>query len=187
MLTFLVLGNPGAEYENTRHNAGRVVFNALFSHWGLPGLVSSAKYGGLMSEGVISDQEIRILYPSTYMNNSGEVAAKVVEADVSRELVVVYDDVDIPLGEAKLSFGRGAGGHNGLSSVIDRVGSKEFWRIRIGIAPKSLFGKTVRPNGDKLQRYVMGQLSKREQEKLQNTKDEILTMVEQVLKEVSDK
>lgn len=182
MLTFVVLGNPGDEYKETRHNAGRLVFDMVLESLHLPNLVTSAKYGGLVSEGMLEGQEVRVLYPGTFMNHSGEVVKKVVEVDEVDKLVVVYDDVDIALGECKLSFDRGAGGHNGLTSVIEQLNSREFWRIRVGIAPQNAEGEAVRPTGDKLERYVMGHFSKRELERLLECQTAVVDMVRQLAK-----
>lgn len=167
MYTIAVLGNPGPEYEQTRHNSGRVVLREVIKHLGLPVLVNSSRFGGRISEGNISGQEVVIFFPDTYMNESGKAIKKAVGEDEVRNLIVVYDEVDLPFGEFKVSVSRGDAGHNGIKNVIAALGTKDFTRIRIGIAPKTLFGKVVRPRGDKLARYVLGKLSKKETAQLE--------------------
>ncbi len=140
------LGNPGEKYKNTRHNIGWTVLDYFIENEGLPGLVDSAKYAGSMSTGVVNGQEVTILYPNTFMNKSGSAVRKLVPKEEAEKLVVVYDDVDLPVGDIKVSVGRGAGGHNGVASIIESLGSKDFVRVRVGIAPVSFWtGKAGRP------------------------------------------
>lgn len=126
------LGNPGAEYEKTRHNAGALALQYAartfkFSDW-----ESAKKYESLASEGKIGDEKILFLRPQTFMNNSG----KAVRGLNPKNITVIHDDVDLPLGSIKISFGRGSGGHNGVESIIRALKTREFARIRIGVAPK---------------------------------------------------
>jgi len=183
MYTILGLGNPGDEYANTRHNAGRVVLEEVMKSWGWGKMFHSSELGGEMSEGAISGASARVLFPDTYMNHSGRVAKKVGKDG----LIVVYDEVDLPFGEFKLSFGRGAGGHNGLKSVIDELGTPEFLRIRIGIAPKNWLGRIIRPRGDKLADYVLGELTRRERSKLEEVSKEVAKALESLVKEGKEK
>ena len=156
------LGNPGTEYENTRHNVGWMALDSFIEEAGLPSLHNSAKYAGGVSEGVLAGQEVVLLYPNTFMNKSGSAVKKLVPKGQESLLTVVYDDVDIPLGEIKVSVGRGDGGHNGIKSIVSSLGTKEFVRVRIGIAPKSFFGKIKRPKGDRLPKHVLGDFKKKE-------------------------
>jgi len=183
MHTLLGLGNPGSEYENTRHNAGRIVLNEVMKIWGWGRMFRSAELGGEMSEGAISGASARVLFPDTYMNHSGRVAKKVgVEG-----LIVVYDEVDLPFGEFKLSYSRGAGGHNGLKSVIDELGTPDFLRVRVGVAQRNWFGRVVRPRGDRLADYVLGELTKKERSKLEEVAKEVSKALESVVKEGREK
>ena len=138
----------------------------------LPQPIESTRHAGRISVGVIAGAEVTLLYPSTQMNHSGAAVKKSLMNDKSdaSQLIVIYDDIDLPGGSLKLSLGRGAGGHNGLQSVIDSLGTKDFKRIRIGIAGRSLFsGKARRPKGAAVTRYVLGALSQREQTALKPT------------------
>ncbi len=164
----VALGNPGDEYATTRHNVGWLVTNVFLREAAFPALVSSRKYAGQVSEGQIGGEAVTVLYPETFMNKSGSAAIKLVPKAEAAALIAVYDDVDLALGEVKISFGRGDGGHNGVKSLINSLGTKDFVRVRVGISPVSLFTrKTKRPVGDKLQRYVMGHFTKRELEKVE--------------------
>ena len=127
------LGNPGAEYEKTRHNAGALaLFYAAkkfkFSDWG-----PAKKYESLASEGKVADKKMLFLFPQTFMNNSGKAARGM----NPKNLTVIHDDVDLPLGSIKISFGRGSGGHNGIESIIRALKTRNFTRIRIGVAPRT--------------------------------------------------
>jgi len=176
------LGNPGTEYSNTRHNVGWVALDYLIDTVGLPSHFASSKYAGRVSEGMLGAKEVTFLYPDTFMNKSGSAVQKLVPKGQSEDLIVVYDDVDIPVGEIKVSFGRGDGGHNGIKSIVSSLGTKDFARVRIGIAPKSFFGKTKRPKGDRLPKHVLGDFKKREQndleEGLQKAKEAIELIVQ---------
>lgn len=183
MFTIAVLGNPGPEYERTRHNAGRVVLREVMRRLNLPNLINSSRWGGRISEGSIGGNDVTVFYPDTYMNESGKALKRVLSEEDVQKLIVVYDEVDLPLGEFKVSHGGRDAGHNGLKSIIASLGTKDFTRVRIGIAPKTLFGKTVRPQGEKLSRYVLGKMSNKEVSKL----EDLVPEVTEVLEELVDK
>ncbi len=178
MHTIVALGNPGAEYELTRHNAGRLVMTEVVKSWDWGESFRSVKLSGEVFEGVVSGKEARVVFPDTYMNHSGRAVKKVLDNTDLGSLMIVYDDVDLPFGEFKLSFNRGAGGHNGLQSVIDELGTLEFSRARVGIAPVNWFGQMVRPQGDKLSDYVLGNLTNREAAKLRSVASSVKLALE---------
>jgi len=154
MYTIVGLGNPDNEYELTRHNAGRIVLREIFQ-------LSSLRLGRI-EQVSIGNKTVGILFPSSYMNESGRDVRKLVSREDVNHMMVVYDDIDLPLGEFKLSFGRGDGGHNGLSSIIAAVDTKDFIRVRVGIAKRNFWGRLLRPQGEELSRYVLGRLSSSE-------------------------
>lgn len=133
---FLVvgLGNPGPRYENTRHNVGAWVLDQLWEHLGAG---SQRAHGCLMGSATYRGQEILLLRPGTYMNRSGHAVARFLEArlpgaDPGR-ILVIHDDLDLPVGRGRVKLGGGAGGHRGVRSVMECLGTDAFGRIRVGI------------------------------------------------------
>ncbi len=128
------LGNPGAEYASTPHSVGFEVADAVVRAMGASWTAKSS-FRGEIAAGVFAGSRVTVLKPSTYMNLSGDSVAPVLRysnASVA-DLIVVSDDIDLPVGRMRLRVGGSAGGHNGLKSVIERVGSPEFVRLRIGV------------------------------------------------------
>lgn len=161
------LGNPGEKYTNTRHNVGFMVLAHVQRKLHFPEFHESRAHSGAESVGVLRDKEVTLLMPETFMNASGSAVRKLVHKGAEEQLCVIYDDIDLPIGEIKISKGRGDGGHNGIKSVIESLGTKEFVRVRVGIAQKSMWsGKPVRPKGEALAKYVLHAFSKKEIEKL---------------------
>ncbi len=180
----VALGNPGEEYIGTRHNIGWAVADAFVAEFGLTSPVSSPKYQGLYSYGSIGKEEVNLLYPTTFMNNSGRAVKKLVPADKLSQLIVLHDDVDMPLGEIKISISRGAGGHNGVKSIIAELGSNEFLRIRIGVAQKSFFtSKVKRPTGDKLPRFVLAKFTRTEEKTVKKIEKLVAEAILLIVKE----
>jgi len=178
------LGNPGENYERTRHNVGWMVLDAFIDDTGLPDPHPSSQYVGRVSEGVIEGEEVTVLYPDTFMNKSGSAVVKLVSKEQVGQLVVIYDDVDLPLGDMKVSKGRGDGGHNGIKSIIEKLGSKDFVRVRVGISPRSFWTKEMkRPKGEKLPRYVLGAFTKREQKEVHEVGKRVTECIRVILKE----
>jgi PTH1 family peptidyl-tRNA hydrolase len=178
------LGNPGSEYAHTRHNVGFSLIERFVEREGLPSLHESSKHNGMISEGVFEGEEVTVFLPSTFMNVSGSAVKRFVLKEDIANMLVVYDDIDLPLGEYKVSFGRGDGGHNGVKSIIDGLGSKDFARLRVGIGKKSLWtGGLVRPKGEALAKYVLGSFSAKEQKVLEAVSDRFSEMVKVFVRE----
>lgn len=131
------LGNPGAKYDGTRHNIGFVVLDELARSWQIP-LVENKKFQGLFGEGTIGGKKIRLLKPLTYMNNSGQSIRAVLDwyKLEAASVMVVYDDMDLPVGRLRLRTNGSAGGQNGMKSAIAHLGTQSFPRLRIGIGSK---------------------------------------------------
>ena len=163
------LGNPGSEYENTRHNAGRIVVNQIAKK--------------------LEDKKIKFITPDTFMNNSGKEVIKFVKSKKDlKDLVVIYDDIDLPLGKIKISFNRSSGGHNGLASIIKHVKSEEFLRIRIGITPSTPTGKLKKPKGEKaVLNFLLGEFKKSELDEIKKISKKVSEAVEMFYKEGMDK
>jgi len=179
------LGNPGDRYTNTRHNVGWLAMDHIISARSIPGLIADKKLSGRSTEGMVGDEPVAILYPDTFMNNSGSAVVKFVPKSEVADLIVLHDDIDLPFGEIKVSKGRGGGGNNGVSSIIQKLGSKDFVRIRIGIAPKSFWtGKMKRPaGGGPLERFVLKPFSSSERKQLPELFSTIDAAVEVVVKQ----
>lgn len=170
--TLVLLGNPGEKYAHTRHNIARILFEHIRSD----------------VESLTLDPEcfstVETLVPDTFMNESGKAVAEFLRYHEGREIVVLYDDKDLPIGTMRISFGRGDGGHNGVKSIIDSLGNKDFIRIRIGIAPKGVDGKEVMPpHGDAVQGYVMGKIRDDEEEMLREVAPLVLGAIKVIVKD----
>lgn len=128
------LGNPGPEYEQTRHNAGFWLVDRLAANHQGQFKVES-KFHGMLARIDVGGRDVRLLKPMTYMNHSGRAVAAVLRYfDIAPEqLLVAYDELDLPAGRLKLKLGGGHAGHNGMRDTIAALGSPDFWRLRIGI------------------------------------------------------
>ena len=164
------LGNPGADYENTRHNAGALFVEALARAAGQT-LRPEKKYHGLYARIQWQGLDLHLLNPTTFMNRSG-LAIKAL-ADFFKiqpqQILIAHDELDLPPGTAKLKKGGGHGGHNGLRDTIAHLGTNDFQRLRIGIGHP---GDTRRVTG-----YVLGRLGKQETEELNAVIDEIMRVL----------
>ncbi len=187
--TYIVvgLGNPGTEYERTRHNAGARAVEAFRARSARSGASSGARgefepwredrsAKALRAEGKIGGARVTLLLPQQFMNRSGaSVAPLIKNARAAERLIVVYDDLDLPLSAVKISFGRSSGGHKGLESVIRAIKTRDFIRVRIGIAPlgarpvrngvsNGARGKLRKPRGEQaVLDFLLGAFSKREE------------------------
>ena len=151
------LGNPGRQYENTRHNAGFLALDAIAAHCGAT--VDRAKFSGLVGEGSMAGKRVLFLKPQTFMNLSGEAvrAAAQFYHVPPENVIVIYDDVTLDVGRLRVRAKGSDGGHNGMKSIISCLGSNEFPRIRVGV------GKKPHPDFD-LAEYVMSSFSQKENE-----------------------
>ena len=128
------LGNPEPKYDNTRHNIGFAVVDELAKVWQMP-LKENKRFQGQFAEGVVGGKKVRLLKPLTYMNRSGQSVRAVTDwyKVQPSSVLVVYDDMDLPVGRLRIRLSGSAGGHNGMKSIITHLGVKEFPRLRIGI------------------------------------------------------
>ena len=151
MILIAGLGNPGKEYENTRHNAGFLVLDTLAQKLGAD--LSERKHRALCGKAVIGGQKVILLKPQTYMNSSGESirAAADYYKVPPEDILVVYDDIGLAPGQLRIRAKGSAGGHNGIKSIIAHLGTQEFPRVKVGIGEKP-------PRMD-LADYVLGHFS----------------------------
>ncbi len=144
------LGNPGEEYTHTRHNAGRMALQYVCDEKTLGEWKLDKKSNALIARGMIGKSASVLVLPETFMNKSGSAIVKYVKSvKAAEKLIVVYDDLDLPLGKMKMSFDRGSGGHKGIESITRAVKTKKFWRIRVGVSPATASGKLRKPSGEK--------------------------------------
>ncbi|MDP2593863.1 MAG: aminoacyl-tRNA hydrolase [bacterium] len=158
-LVVVGLGNPGKEYEKTRHNAGRLAVELLAKKNDFENFDFNKTANALVAKGVVGGENATLVLPETMMNLSGKaVAAFVKTPKAAKGLLVIHDDLDVPLGTIKISVGRGSGGHKGVESVMRAVKSKDFARIRIGISPRSgpAFAKASAGKEEKVVKHVIG-------------------------------
>lgn len=164
MIYIVGLGNPGKEYENTRHSAGRVILEIIRTQIEAEDFRLNKKLKALVSEGEIGKQKVTLMVPETFMNNSGlSVKSIITSVKKAHSLVVIYDDLDLPIGTMKISFNRGTGGHKGLDSITTQIKTAEFVRFRVGISPKTATGKTKKPSGAAVvEKHIMGEFHESE-------------------------
>ena len=157
MVIIAGLGNPTKEYENTRHNIGFMAIDALADKYHIN--VMDCKHKALVGKGVIGGTKVVLVKPLTYMNLSGEAIRTVVDyykVDAESELIVIYDDISLDVGQLRIRKKGSAGGHNGIKNIIANLKSDTFLRIKIGVGEK--------PKEYDLVDYVLGHFTKEEQE-----------------------
>ena len=153
MYIIVGLGNPGKEYENTRHNAGFNSIDVLADKYNIN--IREAEHKALVGKGYIEGQKVILVKPQTYMNNSGEAVREITDyykVDPESELIVLYDDISLPVGALRIRDKGSAGGHNGIKSIIQHLGTQVFLRIKVGVGDKN-------PNMD-LVNHVLGHFDK---------------------------
>lgn len=189
MILIVGLGNPGKEYENTRHNAGRIVVEKIAKANDFPDWKDDMKLKSFCSKGEINEEKVELLLPNTFMNNSGNAVCQIIDDKKKlKNLIVIYDDLDIPLGSLKISYNRSSGGHNGLESVIKRVKSKEFLRIRIGVSPSTPTGKFRKPKGEEaVLKFLLGSFKEDELKIIKNMSKKVAEIIVIVSAEGKDK
>ena len=182
------LGNPGTEYENTRHNVGRMILDYVRQEFG-DEYCFDKKLNAQVAQGKIGKEKVSFVAPETFMNNSGKTVGQLVKSQKAAErLVVIYDDFSLPLGRIRISFNRSSGGHNGLESIIKAVKTEAFVRIRIGTAPANAKGLAKVPHGDdKIERFILGKMKDEELKTVKKIGRTVSTAVEAVIKEGREK
>lgn len=143
------LGNPGEEYDNTRHNIGRDIVAQLAKNFDLK-FVEDGKSKSHIAKGKIGKKPAMLLLPDAFMNNTGKVVKNfITKKGDAKNLIVVRDDIDMGLGSMKLVFNRGTGGHRGVESILSSIKTSEFYQLKIGMLPLTPLGKPKKPKGEK--------------------------------------
>jgi PTH1 family peptidyl-tRNA hydrolase len=184
------LGNPGKEYEFSRHNAGRIGLEDFLKNLvgvKIDEMPIDKKLNALVSDCEINGEKARIILPETFMNKSGDslkpLASKIVKKKKSENLIVIHDDIDIALGGFKISFGKSSGGHKGVESIIKNIKTKDFIRIRVGISPLTPSGKIKKTDSKKIIDFIIGNFKPKELQIIKTESKKITSAIEIILKE----
>jgi len=177
------LGNPGRKFEKTRHNLGFMVLDRFSKKNKFPKFKMKKEFLAMVSEKKIGKEKIILAKPQTFMNSSGN-SVKLLTRTFNLEpknLFVIHDDLDIPFGKIKISFGRGSAGHKGVQSIIDEIGTKDFVRFRIGIGTAN--NKAASNKED----FVLQKFNKNEEKVLKKVFEMACRAIEMAIKEGIEK
>lgn len=178
------LGNPGEEYRVSRHNTGRIVLAEFIKSQKIGELEFNKKLNALTAERKIKKEKVMLIFPETFMNKSGNSVKLLIKSKKAAEnLIVVHDDLDIPLGKIKISFGKNSGGHRGVESIMRAIKTKDFTRIRIGISPATPKGKIKKPEEKKVIDYILENFKPKELEILKKNSKKIVPALETIITE----
>jgi PTH1 family peptidyl-tRNA hydrolase len=167
------LGNPGIGYKNTRHNIGFLAVEEIAEKYNIR--VDKLKFKALIGEGKIGDEKVVLMMPQTYMNLSGEaiLACKNWYKLQENDIIVLYDDISLDVGQLRIRREGSAGGHNGIKNTILNLGTEKFARIKIGVGAK--------PEGYDLADYVLGKFDHKEREILKDTLQDVVVALKLML------
>ena len=167
------LGNPGREYEKTRHNIGFMTIDKYADKLGVS--ITKDKFNGLYGETTISGEKVILLKPQAYINLSGEVIRKYVDffkINVE-DILIIHDDLDLAVGTYKIKQKGSSGGHNGLKNIELHLGTQEYKRIKVGISNNKMMDTKD---------YVLGKLSKEDSDKIEEVKDIVMDILDDYFK-----
>ncbi|MFP4662347.1 MAG: aminoacyl-tRNA hydrolase [Halanaerobiales bacterium] len=173
MFLIVGLGNPGPKYKNTRHNVGFKAIYTLAEELNINS--TSNKFKAIVGQGRINNEKVLLAQPLTYMNNSGESVRLIIDyyKIPLEHIVIIYDDLDLPTGKIRVKENGSAGGHNGLKSIINNLGTQEIPRIRIGIdSPQGRISVID---------YVLGHFSTEEKKVIDESLDKIYDIVKEII------
>lgn len=179
MYIIVGLGNPTREYQNTRHNIGFSVIDKIADIYSID--VLEKKYKSLIGKGIINKNRVILAKPQTYMNLSGESIRSLIDyykVDEKQELIVIYDDISLDVGQLRIRKKGSAGGHNGIKNIIAHLGHDIFPRIKVGIGNK--------PADCDLADYVLGHFLKEEQKIIENAVANTAAAVEEIIANGAD-
>lgn len=179
MFIIVGLGNPTAEYEGTRHNVGFDVIDAIADKYNIS--VTERKHRAFCGKGIIAGQKVILAKPQTYMNLSGESVRSLLDyykIDEETELLVIYDDISLDVGQLRIRKKGSAGGHNGIKNIIAHLGTNVFQRIKVGVGEK--------PKHYDLADYVLGHFSKEDRELMKEGYQNAIQAIELILQDEID-
>lgn len=179
MYIIVGLGNPGKEYQNTRHNIGFDVIDEIAERNNIA--MGEKKHKAIIGKGFVAGQRVILVKPQTFMNLSGESVRDAIDfykVDEKTELIVISDDISLDVGQIRIRKKGSAGGHNGLKNIILHLGHDEFQRVKMGVGEK--------PKGYDLADYVLGHFSKEEREIMDESAGRAAKAIEVMLTEGAD-
>ncbi len=178
MYIIVGLGNPGKQYEHTRHNVGFEVIDILADRIGI--CIEEKKHKALCGRGILEGQKVVLVKPQTFMNLSGESVRAIFDfyKVESKDIIIVYDDVSLEPGQLRIRGKGSAGGHNGIKNIIAHLGTQEFPRVKVGVGEK--------PKGMDLADYVLSRFSKEEQDTMEEAFHEAANAVTMMVKQDID-
>jgi len=175
------LGNPGKEYELSRHNTGRLGLGDFVKG---KKMEFNKKLNALVGEVKIGKEKLMIIFPETFMNNSGKVLKPIITSKKRAEsLIVIHDDIDLPLGRIKICFAKDSAGHKGVESLIRAIKTKDFVRIRVGISPSTPKGKVKKPEAKKVIDFIISNFKPAELQTIKKVSKKIASAIETIAKE----
>ena len=179
MYLIVGLGNPGRQYEATRHNMGFDVIDKLVEEYQIP--QGGVKFNAMYGKGIIGGQPALLMKPLSYMNLSGgpvREMANYFKIDPETEMIVIYDDIDLDPGQLRIRKKGSAGGHNGIKNIIQELGTQKFVRIKVGVGAK--------PQGWDLADYVLGRFGREDRKLVDEAQDRACKAVELILSDGPD-
>lgn len=182
MFYIVGLGNPGKEYELTRHNTGRIALGDFAREIDME---FEKKLNALAGEIKIGKEKTMIIFPETFMNKSGISLKPIITSKKkAKNLIVVHDDIDLPLGRMKISFAKDSAGHKGVESIIRTIKTKDFIRIRVGISPRAgARGKIRKPEAKKVIDFIVGKFKPQELQIVKKISKKITPAIEVIVKD----
>lgn len=179
MFLIVGLGNPGRQYEHTRHNAGFDVMDALAEKYNIS--ISESGHKALFGKGMIGGQKVILAKPQTFMNLSGDSVSALInfyKLDPTQELIVVFDDISLAPGNLRIRKKGSAGGHNGIKDIIAKTGTDQFERVKVGVGEK--------PVGWDLADHVLGRFSPEDREKFEDAVKDAVDAVSLMVQDRTD-
>lgn len=179
MFLIVGLGNPGRQYEHTRHNAGFDVMDALAEKYNIS--ISESGHKALFGKGMIGGQKVILAKPQTFMNLSGDSVSALInfyKLDPTQELIVVFDDISLAPGNLRIRKKGSAGGHNGIKDIIAKTGTDQFERVKVGVGEK--------PAGWDLADHVLGRFSPEDRKKFEDAVKDAVDAVSLMVQDRTD-
>lgn len=176
MILIVGLGNPGRKFQKTRHNIGFQIVDHFSRKNNFPKFRLKKEFQALISEGKFNNQKIILAKPQTFINLSGKSLKSLTKTYnlKPKNLIIIHDDIDLPLGKVRISIGRGSAGHKGVQSIIEDLKTKNFLRLRIGISPEN------KPKNVK--KFVLEKFNKEEERKLKKIFEKSCLAIEEILR-----